>query len=297
MLVPLLVVGSILVGTPQAFFTALIPSGLILVGMLIAAALDPQRPKVRTADSGWVRVGPVHPLALDFLRAAEREARDAAHASGRKWKVRTGYLNRWPYRMLIDRQTKLHEALSLFLTKTLGLRKMEYSFLEPGQEQDCALGDCHPALREAAESWAADHPDWSPLAVQYNDAPFLPLRSEVAAFADPTGRVLLEFACFWAKSKPDQSRCHVTVRSWLASGARIMTSGNKRSPVLAADVNFEHVDAAVGRLVARHLERLAGADPVSLAPGEMEERTRAEAVEELAGMEKRGWVSEVREVG
>ena len=193
-----------------------------IFGCAIWGLID--RPKVRATavDGGWLHLAPIHPQALEFLRA-EQDRLSAVESTARKRLVRTTWLHRYPLRLLTG-QTRhplilLRIVLMKFLRSKLLVRE-SYHYSEAEKRHPSGL--CAP-LQLAMNAWLENHPDWQFIDAEHLPCPGGDLMVQSAILASPGLEHTLSITRAWMEQAADRAVNHHHFMTRLEDGATVRT--------------------------------------------------------------------------
>lgn len=268
----------------------------LMIAFAIWALLDKPKFKLRADRPGWLRITPIHPAALAFLQAVEREQAPDETSPARKRLVRTVFYHRYPLRLLIGPHIRnplviLRAALMKLLRSRLLVRDA-WHFSEA---DDIPLENLSPPLRVAAESWLDTHPGWSFVRATHLPSPAGDLTIQTAMLASPGLEHCARVTRAWLEQTPAKGINSFAFLTWLADGNHSSTSDQ---PILTLKNPALHhrANGSPDAVFQTHLQSLNGHPILPAAdPAEFKSRLLREAEETDRLLTEKGLQSETRE--
>jgi hypothetical protein len=192
-------------------------------------------------------------------------------------RIRTVYYHRYPLRLLIGHRIRNPFAIlqvslmKLFRSKLLV--REAYHFSEATETPLDSL--CQP-LREAAESWLADHPGWAFVTGDRLPSPAGDLVMETAVLVSPGLEHCATLIRAWMEQTPAKGVTHFRFITWLEDGNHVTTHDH---PYLALSNPHLHHRASgkPEQVFQAHLQNLSGH---AVAPSSGIEHLRARLLQE-----------------
>jgi hypothetical protein len=222
------------------------------------------RPKVRatTVDGEWLRLAPIHPQAIEFLRV-EQDRISTVQNTGRKRLVRTSWLHRYPLRLLIGQTRNPLLLLRIILMKTLRsklLVRESYHYSEAEKRQPYEL--C-PALQDGLNSWLENHSNWHIIEAEHLPCPAGDLTVESVTFASPGFEHTLTINRAWMEQAADRAENHHHFMTRFADGSAIRTHDRHFLDLHIPGITERRTSGNPDAVYQNHLAALNGRIPAA----------------------------------
>lgn len=234
---------------------------MLILALAIWAVIDSPKSRIKATSSGWLRISPIHPDALNFLMSREeaRNLREAALPPGRKRRIRTIYLHRYPFRVLLGKRApNPFIIMRIALMKLLRSRLLEREAFHFSEAVETPLENLCPPLRAAIESWHAIHPDWIFLTGEHLPSPANDLMVESATLASPGLEHCVHINRVWMEQNPEKGSTLVSFSTWLADDTVVHTHDHPLPPLQDPHLRHYRASGPPERVFEAHLRNLAG---------------------------------------
>lgn len=273
-------------------------SMLLIIGLALWIFLDQRKAKTLTGPPGWLRISPVHPEALAYLRELEHEARQQAAAlpAPRKRLVRTMYYHRFPLRMLLGKRLNPLLALRIVLMKWLRSPLLEREVYHHSETESVTTEQLCPPLRAALDAWLALHPDWLWIDGGYFPSRLGDTQVHSTTLASPGLQYSVCITHAWSPLRPDGANTSHAFGAWLEDAAFIRTCDSPQLALKSPRLKTFRASGTPEEVFQAHRLNCAGL-PIS-PPLDLEDllsriRRQKEEIDRL--MTESGYQSEVRE--
>jgi hypothetical protein len=230
----------------------------IVVFLLLAAwaLFDRSKLKIESAAPGWLKISQLHPGALSFLRHLEETP--ALSSPTKKRQIRTAYFHRYPLRMLIGHLRNPLLVLNITLLKLLRSPLLVREVWHYSEAEKVPLENLCDPLREATESWLADHPSWAFVTAERLPSPAGDLVTETATLASPGLEHCMNFSRSWMEQRANKGITAISFLTWLADGTLVRTHDHPQLASLDPMVIHHRASGPPDRVYQSHLRHLAG---------------------------------------
>jgi hypothetical protein len=235
-----------------------------ILGNAVWGIIDRPKVRARPADTQWLRLAPIHPQALDFLRT-EQDRISMAETIDRKRRVRTAWLHRYPLRLLVGQTRHPLLLLRIALMKLLRSRLLvreSYHYSEAEKRQPAEL--C-PPLQSALKAWLEIHPDWQVIEAEHLPCPAGDLTVESVILAPPALEHTLTINRAWMEQAADRATNHYLFMTRFGDGSALRTHDQPFLDLHLPGISDRRAHGNPDAVYQNHLAALNGRTPAAPA--------------------------------